>query len=885
MKIFIKLALFTPFLFQIAHSAGQSAEEAAQQAPQQALSLREIVARNRASRANSPDFSTWTREDFLRNPQYIDYYFRTNRVTAEEERLRAPNGPYRGHYHHDALVLFVEPFTQAPEGFTLYNQTLTQYQDSIREAFLPFRLEIPQQDIQPFFQALSILMAPDYFFSRPDPETRMGRQYMEILIRIPAAHRSTVATYIQNLNKNPQPTVFTHSNMLDQYRVRMAMTLCIPNTRDLHHDASPEQLFAEIKSVYTAAMSLILFPTATDGYCDEKSMDGYIRRKLVTFLWEIPMAERDSIAPIAAQLAPLQRISSGHQSLEDRICIINSLKTIPLEQRLSLLPLVQSFTSRIPIMNSFGGCVAALIDRLAQVDPVERQDLVSLFVELLPFNRLEAWCPANIIKILNETNHEHRRELLNLSREMVELFAPSPTYSIYFSHIVNALAVSPEERQSITSCLRRLHRPPLGLEVIRTVASISMEERGPIVGQVAVLLDREILENLEFPWNSEALRVLSSATRQARTQAALERRQAEIREAEAERERERVREQAALERRQAEIRTRAPQAQPRQQVDLENVMNARRIAASAVALKCLWDITPGFQLDPEIVTIVGDYIASITDPIFQKIRAGDTELNHALFVLSGHKNEARGDSDSLADNEIYTSGTSTYFRMLGILGRVWHIIHSPEMAAHKDKLLHSFVTALTQCFDEEGYRGPHRICNVGKVQRLLSVLQGYVDGIRIDEVEEIPTVEKVLVELTSSLFNEGVPKVTVSEAQALIAETAARVYGNDPVQAAWFQEYAKEFLELIRDSDRSLIAEQDAAYFASLAADQAHAEALRLQQEAQEREETLRLQQEAEEAAHLAARAAETREQRAARLAAAAARRQQQEHPGAASAD
>ena len=259
-------------------------------------------------------------------------------------------------------------------------------------------------------------------------------------------------------------------------------------------------------------------------------------------------------------------------------------------------------------------------------------------------------------------------------------------------------------------------------------------------------------------------------------------------------------------------------------VDRENVMNERRIARSKAALEALYtDLTPGFNLQrqyPDIISAIEAYIQGLKlsertsprDPLFYGTRAGNTEIGHALFVLNGVKNAARGDYDSLAENNLYThSDSGQPYRMLGILGRVWHLINSHENEAERTNMLHSFVMALGQSFDEDGGRGPHRVCNIGKVQRLLSVLQGHFPGIEIDDVEEIPAIESVLTTLTSELFNaeDHSPKVTLEQARALIAETAERVYGRNAEQRTAFLAQAENFLDALSP------VEEDAAFGAS----------------------------------------------------------------------
>ncbi|MFN7663110.1 MAG: hypothetical protein ACK5PQ_05285 [Alphaproteobacteria bacterium] len=278
-------------------------------------------------------------------------------------------------------------------------------------------------------------------------------------------------------------------------------------------------------------------------------------------------------------------------------------------------------------------------------------------------------------------------------------------------------------------------------------------------------------------------------------------------------------------------------------VDRENVMNGERVSKTEKALKSLYYLTHDFETPFDLIEKIKKHIVLLEltnkdNALFHRERAGASEISHAFHVLDGKKDNERGDYDSLKENNIYThadDGKPPY-RMLGILGRVWHLINHyhkdgsslEENKKQRDLLRHSFVTALAQCFDEEGYRGAHRVCNVGKVQRLLTVLQGYFPGIEIDEVvppvkvetkKTVVPVEISLAELTSQLFNaDHSPKVHVEEAEILIEEMAARVYEDNPEERESFISQAQNFLDLLES--REIRAEQERAYAASLSADQ-----------------------------------------------------------------
>ena len=78
-------------------------------------------------------------------------------------------------------------------------------------------------------------------------------------------------------------------------------------------------------------------------------------------------------------------------------------------------------------------------------------------------------------------------------------------------------------------------------------------------------------------------------------------------------------------------------------------------------------------------------------------------------------------------NSLSTSGEE-------IIGRLWSFIKAlPEK--EKEIVRDSFVAELNKCINEDG----QRICNQGKVQHLfIAVLQGYLEGVEIDDSIKIP---------------------------------------------------------------------------------------------------------------------------------------------------
>lgn len=92
-------------------------------------------------------------------------------------------------------------------------------------------------------------------------------------------------------------------------------------------------------------------------------------------------------------------------------------------------------------------------------------------------------------------------------------------------------------------------------------------------------------------------------------------------------------------------------------------------------------------------------------------------------------------------NETYKGKDGRDVSVQDVFTRVWQIVKNTVSNGNKDyvltgreELVHSFLNFLSEMRDE-GTRqiGLHTVCQDGKIQRLLTVLQGVVPGIRIDE--------------------------------------------------------------------------------------------------------------------------------------------------------
>ncbi len=152
----------------------------------------------------------------------------------------------------------------------------------------------------------------------------------------------------------------------------------------------------------------------------------------------------------------------------------------------------------------------------------------------------------------------------------------------------------------------------------------------------------------------------------------------------------------------------------------------------------------------------------------------------------------------MTDSEIYThTDNDTPVTIKSLLSRTWWIILNNYQGNDQDTLKESLIRALGQCREDDG----HRVCNIGRSQRIAIVLQGYMGGIKIDDYEQLPKpIEfmsaflKSKAEETQNITNEPKEK-QIQYAQQLrleAKEQAEHLYG-DQVSAI------KEALDLIEN--------------------------------------------------------------------------------------
>lgn len=191
---------------------------------------------------------------------------------------------------------------------------------------------------------------------------------------------------------------------------------------------------------------------------------------------------------------------------------------------------------------------------------------------------------------------------------------------------------------------------------------------------------------------------------------------------------------------------RVPEIQT-QTLNKENVENAGRRSRTRAGVKVIYSHVIGQNINEnKLVGDVIDYLTALKNsthyPLF--IRKGHkglqmNEVDNALRTISAPKKS--GDYAAIIQGGTYlTLDHGVNMSVKGLLARVWWIITNQYQESQQELLQENLVKSLGQCIEDDD----HRVCSNGKTQRIVSVLQGYIDGIEIDDCEEAPAVEAFL---------------------------------------------------------------------------------------------------------------------------------------------
>lgn len=174
-------------------------------------------------------------------------------------------------------------------------------------------------------------------------------------------------------------------------------------------------------------------------------------------------------------------------------------------------------------------------------------------------------------------------------------------------------------------------------------------------------------------------------------------------------------------------------------VDTENVMRSdRQYAAQGSVPAVMRHTAPLMQSnvanhENELFQEVIAYLKSMLSQKHKFKRENNStmdEVSNAIYALIGPRKE-RDFPNFESIGEATMAGHESV-TMKSLLARIWLTIKTYKNEKERENLKFSLILALGQCIEKDG----HRVCAVGKTQRLLSVLQGYLEGVDIDAYRE-----------------------------------------------------------------------------------------------------------------------------------------------------
>jgi len=203
-------------------------------------------------------------------------------------------------------------------------------------------------------------------------------------------------------------------------------------------------------------------------------------------------------------------------------------------------------------------------------------------------------------------------------------------------------------------------------------------------------------------------------------------------------------------------------------VDRENVERVDRHSKTRAAVEVIYAEMRSFPIDEKAqMDAVVAYLQELKESNHYSsykrkyMDAGSdlemNEIDNALRTICAPRMTAL-DFASINDGDVYlTLQDGTEMTVRGLLARSWtYILNQTE--GLQLLLKDSLVRALGQCIEDDN----HRVCSNGKSQRIVTTLQGYIEGIKMDDSEAIRTINEFI---TVFLSNKQDKIIEMSEKQ------------------------------------------------------------------------------------------------------------------------
>lgn len=196
-------------------------------------------------------------------------------------------------------------------------------------------------------------------------------------------------------------------------------------------------------------------------------------------------------------------------------------------------------------------------------------------------------------------------------------------------------------------------------------------------------------------------------------------------------------------------------------VDRENVMRGERQYAAQGSVPSVMRHTDGWMKpdirahEEELFNEVVGYLKSML-PQKHKFKRKEShldEISNAIYALTGGR-KANDFPNFLSPSEMTMQGGGAAITLKTLLARTWIAIKNHNNKQESENMKHSLILALGNCIEKDG----HRVCAVGKTQRILSVLQGYVKGVDMDNLKDKTDVKSSNTPANDAIKEESKPE-------------------------------------------------------------------------------------------------------------------------------
>lgn len=246
--------------------------------------------------------------------------------------------------------------------------------------------------------------------------------------------------------------------------------------------------------------------------------------------------------------------------------------------------------------------------------------------------------------------------------------------------------------------------------------------------------------------------------------------------------------------------------------NLENVMDGERIRKTKQAIEHIYGLLKGKDTSEELcIQELQQHLEYLLksehySKYFRPSNNGMNEIDNARLTLQG---PAAGFPAILEEMVYITLDNDTPVTIKSLLAKSWWLITRQIKDKEQSIVKETLVKSLGQCIEDDG----HRVCDVGKSQRITTALQGYIEGIKIDNFDTPPTPQTFL----SAFFTPKQKEIEIvmsqtPEEQRLYAvslfneamQQAQQLYNNSSREINEITRMMKDFIKCTLDFEGDL---------------------------------------------------------------------------------